>query len=310
MFSPSKRLSRNLAALAVVGLGIGLLFSWLAGSELCRARNHVLSIPANLAVEPVTFPSASGATIHGWLIVPPTNHGVVILQHGVRSCRSDMVARARFLSEAGFAVLLFDFQAHGESIGKRITFGHLESRDSQAAVAFVKQHFPGQPIGVIGISLGGAVALLAQPPLEVQALVLESVFPTIVDATKDRLEWVFCRPARLLSPLLTCQLNLRINVSPDELRPIDRVAEIRTPKLFLHGSRDPRTKLAEARAMFARAAEPKKFIAVENAAHEDLQYILGKQYEQLILGFLKEHHARLPITHTTAIGWGYRLVAR
>jgi len=280
---------KSIVSLTLAGLVIGLAASWILGGKLCASRNHPVSVPKNLPVEDVTFSSASGATIHGWLVTPATNRGVVILQHGVRGCRTDMVDRARFLYAASYTVLLFDFQAHGESVGKQITFGHLESRDSQAAIAFVKQRFPGQPIGVIGVSLGGATALLAEPPLDVQALVIELAFPDIVTATKDRLEWMMCRPARLLSPLLTCQIPMRIGVKLDDLRPIDRVAEIKTPKLFLNGTRDPRTKFSEAQEMFARAAEPKIFFPVEGASHVDLHHFLGDRYERLILDFLEKN---------------------
>ena len=267
----------------------GLVFSWIAGGELCAPVNHAVVAPKDLAVEAVNFASASGARISGWLVTPATNRGVVILQHGVRADKSTLVPRARFLSRAGYAVLLYDFQAHGESVGRQITFGYLESRDAQAAVVFAKQCFPGKPVGVIGVSLGGAAALLATPSLDVQALVLESVYPNIIDATKDRLEWVLGRPARLLSPLLTCQINLRLGVGPDVLRPIDRVAEIKTPKLFLAGTRDPRTKFSEAQAMFNRAAEPKQFVSVEGADHEDLHHFLGEKYEKMILDFLNKN---------------------
>jgi alpha-beta hydrolase superfamily lysophospholipase len=268
---------------------VGLAATWLAGSALCAPANHPVAEPKDLAVEAVSFESGSGSRLHGWLVQSSTNRGVVILQHGVRADKSTLVQRAKFLSQTGYSVLLFDFQAHGESLGKEITFGYLESRDSQAAVEFVKKRFPGRPIGVIGESLGGAAALLAKPPLEVQALVLESVFPDIVDATKDRLEWVLCRPARMISPLLTEQLQWRIGVSPDKLRPIDSAAVIKTPKLFLAGTADPRTKFSEAQELFARAAEPKFFFSVEGASHEDLQAFLGARYEQLILDFLNKY---------------------
>lgn len=278
-----------ICGLLLASLLLGLTASWLVGGALCASANHPVALPVNLKVEPVTFPSKSGATISGWLVENQTNRAVVILQHGVRADKSTLVERAQFLSQAGYAVLLFDFQAHGESRGDKITFGFLESRDSQAAVEYVKKRFPGKPIGVIGESLGGAAALLAKPPLDVQALVLESVYPTIVDATKDRLEWVLGRPARLLSPLLTCQFGLRLGISPDELRPIDQVAKIKVPKLFLAGTKDPRTKISEAREMFARAAEPKFFFPVEGAAHQDLYRFLGKRYESLILDFLNKN---------------------
>ena len=278
-----------IVSLILSGLVIGLAVSWILGGQLCASRNHPVSAPKNLALEEVAFPSASGATIQGWLVLPATNRGIVILQHGIRGCRTDMIDRARFLSAAGYCVLLFDFQAHGESIGKQITFGHLESRDSQAAVTFIKQRFPGQPIGLIGVSLGGSTALLAEPPLDVQALVIELAFPDLVTATKDRLEWTMCRPARLLSPLLTCQIPMRLGVRLDELRPIDCVAKIKTPKLFMNGTRDPRTKFSEAQEMFDRAAEPKVFFPVEGAGHEDLHHFLGERYERLIVDFLEKN---------------------
>lgn len=200
-----------------------------------------------------------------------------------------MMKRAKFLSEAGYGILMFDFQAHGESAGQQITFGYFESRDSRAAVDYVRQRFPDRPIGLIGVSLGAAAALLAEPVLDIHAFVLESSFPDFVTATKDRLEWVTCRPARMLSPLLTIQTHLRFGVSADEIRPIDRVEKIKAPKLFLHGTLDPRTKFYEAEEMFSRAAEPKTFFPVVGAGHEDMHVFLGKDYEDLVLNFFEKN---------------------
>jgi len=53
--------------------------------------------------------------------------GTIVLMHGVRANRLSMVRRAEMLHRAGYSVLLFDFQAHGESPGSHITMGYLES---------------------------------------------------------------------------------------------------------------------------------------------------------------------------------------
>src|SRR5436305_14754033 len=116
-----------------------LLFSlagiWLAGSMLSApATQHIGDLPPDLAGREVQFPSASGATIHGWFIPGKKGTGAIALMHGVRANRLSMLDRARFLSHAGYGVLLFDFQAHGESSGEHITFGYQESRDAQAAI--------------------------------------------------------------------------------------------------------------------------------------------------------------------------------
>src|SRR5579862_3648946 len=125
--------------------------------------------------------------------------------------------------------------------------GYLESRDSQAAVAFVRGRFPGKPVAVIGVSLGAAAAVLARPPLDVQALVLEIMYPTIEEATKDRIEMRVGPLGRCLSPLLTSQIGLRIGCNAGDLRPIERVANLTPPKLFLAGTEDHDTKFSESK---------------------------------------------------------------
>lgn len=281
-----RRKWKLICCLLFAGLVLGLAASWIFGSVYSAACNHPVALPQNLAVEQVTFPSKSGSTIHGWLVVSETNRGVVILQHGVHADKSTLVERARFLSQAGYAVLLFDFQAHGESIGRQITFGYLESRDSRAAVEFVKKRFPGKPIGVIGVSLGAAAEALAKPPLDVQAMVFESMYSTIVDATKDRIEIRLGPLGRCLSPLLTTQIKLRSDCSTDDLRPIASVAKITAPKLFLAGTADRETKFSEAKEIFASAAEPKMFVPFEGAKHQDLLDFAPKQYKKVVLEFL------------------------
>ncbi len=205
-----------------------------------------------------------------------------------------MLERARFLSRAGYAVLLFDFQAHGESAGNHITFGYLESKDAQAAVNFLRSKSPGERIGVIGVSMGGAAALLASPSLEIDAIALEMVYPTIDQAVGDRLAAIFGGWARYLTPLLTWQLKPRLGVSAAELRPIDKVAHLSAPKLFIAGSADKYTTLAESRQMFEAASEPKALWVVNGAGHQDLYRLVGVEYEQRVLDFFSHYLNRKP----------------
>jgi alpha-beta hydrolase superfamily lysophospholipase len=263
--------------------------AWIFGSIYCTACNHIVALPKDLPVERVSFQSKSGATIRGWLVSTETNRGVVILQHGIHADKSTLVDRARLVSQAGYAVLLFDFQAHGESIGNAITFGYLESRDSQAAVDFVKKRFPGKPVAVIGVSLGAAAAVLAKPHLDVQALILEMMYPTIEDATKDRIQMRLGSLGRCFSPLLTLQIPWHAGCHGEDLRPIDAVATIDTPKLFIAGTDDLDTKFSEAEQIFAGAAEPKIFVAVDGARHEDLLRFASEQYKTNVLEFLEKH---------------------
>ena len=112
-----------LGTLFLAGTILGLILVWNIGGVLVAPANHPIgNPPAGLHAENVEFPSASGATIHGWLVAGQPGKGLVVLMHGVHANRLSLVARAEFLSRAGFSVLLFDFQGHGESTAKSITF--------------------------------------------------------------------------------------------------------------------------------------------------------------------------------------------
>jgi fermentation-respiration switch protein FrsA (DUF1100 family) len=137
--------------------------------------------------------------------------------------------------------------------------------------------------------MGGAAALLGPEPLPVDALVLESVYPTIDDAVRDRLRaWLgpFGPP---LAPIAMRWLFPRGGITASDLRPLDRIGEQRVPVFVLAGVADRYTTIAESRALFGRAHEPKEFWPVAGAAHVDLHAFAGSDYERRVGDFLERH---------------------
>jgi uncharacterized protein len=281
---------RKLVWLMVTAACSFVLLIWLAGTVLSwPARQRVGAVPADSHGEAIEFASASGATLKGWLLAGEAGKGVVILMHGVRGNRLQTLDRARWLNRQGYSVLLFDFQAHGESGGQQITFGYLESRDAQAAVQYVRQRFPQAKLGVIGISLGGAAAVLAEPPLPIDALVLEMVYPDIHRAIANRMALHLGGWARKLAPLLEARLQPRLGVGIEALRPIAHVADLAVPKLFIVGEYDRHTLLNESQEFFEAARVPKDLWIVPGAQHEDLYQVAQTEYERRVLAMLNKH---------------------
>jgi uncharacterized protein len=275
---------------AVGGLLTYFAGVWLAGSVLSAPAHQSTGVlPSDLVGRSVDFPSESGALIHGWFISGKKDAGAIVLMHGVRANRLSMLDRARFLSHAGYSVLLFDFQAHGESTGERITFGYLESRDAQAAISFLRRNLPDQKIGVVGISMGGAATLLASPPLDVNAIVLEMVYSTLNQAISNRLKMRLGSWGGYLTPLLTWQFQPRLGMNAEVLRPIDHVGKIRAPKLFIVGAEDQHTTVEESRQMFNAASSPKELWVVDGAKHVDLYPMATKEYERRVLDFFGQY---------------------
>lgn len=266
--------------------------AWSWGVMTRPALTAELGLPVELPVRPVSFYSHSGSTIRAWLLGGIPGAGAVLLLHGVGNNRSSMVARARFLHSAGYTVLLPDFQAHGESEGSRITFGALESLDVQAALEFLRDFSGGERVGMIGVSMGGAAALLGSSQLRADAYVLESVYSTIRQALEDRLG-VWLGPLgmlrRLVAPLVIRGVNAAIGVGEGALRPIDHIGRVGAPVFVIAGTRDAYTPLRESQALFEHAREPKEFWAVEGARHEDLHAFAGEIYEQRVGEFLAHH---------------------
>ena len=280
-----RRIRRILFGLLVLS-GLALVVtSWFVAGSLVAPANHFVGPPPDgFPIESITIHSESGSELAGWYVPCDGANATVILLHPVRGDRRDMLSRAELLREAGYATLLVDLQAHGESPGKNITAGYLESFDVRATVNFARTKNPQHRIGIVGWSLGGAAALLASP-LNIDAMVLESVYSTISEAVHNRVSMRLGVLGQLVTPTLLFQLKPRLGISPAQLRPIDKIGDVSCPVLVASGDCDLHTTIAETRRLYDAALEPKRLVIFEGAAHVDLlAYDPGKYQE--ILAFL------------------------
>jgi hypothetical protein len=128
-----------------------------------------------------------GQKISGVLHTPEKEtKSAIVFCHGFTGDKNEsgnkFIKAARKLCENGFAALRFDFRGSGASDGKFVDMTNAgEADDLHAAIDFV-QGLGYEKIGVVGLSLGGAVCVLANDPrvrsmvLWAPALVLKEVF--------------------------------------------------------------------------------------------------------------------------------------
>ncbi|WP_281849192.1 alpha/beta hydrolase [Dyella sp. GSA-30] len=251
------------------------------------AHKEMGSPPADLSATAVSFASTSGNTIRGWFIPGLPRHGAVLLLHGVHANRLAMLPRARWLHDLGYSVLLIDFQAAGESEGNAVTFGYRESRDAGAALDWLRLKVPGERIGIIATSMGGAAVLLAEPTLQVDAIVLEQVYPTIQDALRDRLSLHVGPAGPWLTQSFLITMHAMLAIDPERLRPIDHIGGMTAPILLIAGDADRHTRLDESRAMYAAAGAGSWLWIVPGARHVDLYRYASDAYRQRVRDFLE-----------------------
>jgi pimeloyl-ACP methyl ester carboxylesterase len=214
----------------------------------------------------------------------------VIVLHGISSCKETQLERAKVLADAGYASLLLDLRAHGQSGGEYCTFGFYEKYDIQSAVDTLRAWFPQRPVAVWGASLGGAVAL--------QAMGLDQRFAFgVIESTFDEFENVAVEyGADLMFGVRNRTLTRRViaksggiaHFDPAAVKPVESARRITCPLLFIHGADDDKIPISFGLRNFEAAqALDKQWIVVENGGHNDLWRVDRQTLPRQVLQFLE-----------------------
>lgn len=278
---------RRIAWAILILLLTGLATVWIAGSIMSRPQSSAVPPPSPPG-RIVHLVAGDGVPVAGsyWPAARPDAPAILLL-HGIDSSRASFTRHALWLNGLGYGVLAIDFRGHGESGAAQRTFGLYEARDAAAALAFLRAGAPARRIGLIGISLGGAAALLGDDgPLPVQAMVLQAVYPDLRDAIFNRIAQ---RTGRFLAalgePLLSYQAWLRYGVPPGRLAPIAAIRLYRGPVLIIGGGADFNTPPAETRALYNAAPGPKALWLVEGLDHAGASSVWTEEYRRRVRAF-------------------------
>jgi uncharacterized protein len=261
--------------------GLGLLVAILAAlglygaEQLTRPRRSEVDDTADRwgLPEPrhVDLTARDGVPLAGWWFRHPRAGASVIVAHGhgCNKASSLWVAAELF---PRFDVLLLDLRGHGQSGGERTSVGFLERLDILAAVDWLDAELGERPIGVLGISMGGATAILAAGLEErprIGAVVADSAFARL----RSPVLAAICERGypRAVSPVLAwsvCTIagwQVRARRALDPIDVVDRLAP--RPLLIIHGEADVLTPVDNAYALYERAGQPKELWVAPGIEH-------------------------------------------
>ena len=272
--SPSLVRQSFAAAAASVGFaGFVALVGEYAHRQIIHAhRNDFRDDPSRWglsAAEEIDLITRDGIRLHSWLFRSPTARASVIALHGHGGNKHTCLPLAWLLFPA-YNVLLLDHRGHGQSEGRRTTIGYEERLDVHAAVDLLEARGLG-PVGIFGMSMGGATALLASAEDP-------RIVAVVADSPYARLRWAvqqsavlrgypgFVAPALAYLGCWMTSLHLRYRMRAfDPIEVVGRIAP--RPLLLMHGVDDDIIPVTSAYALFERAGEPKELWLIDGLKH-------------------------------------------
>ncbi len=282
------------AVVALLGVGLPLLFVSL---QIHRPK-FSLPMPDDVDVArgtAIAFASRDGTRLVGTLFADGVERPGVVFCHGVGAARAQVAAHAALATAAGCHVLLFDFRAHGESAGRTTTFGAREREDVIAAVAALRDSARVTGVALVGVSMGGASALLAAPEVDVAGVFAECAFAELRGMTATR----FALLPSVVADLLTNAAALAARVQPgidiDTVSPRDALAAFdpRRPVTLLHAGADVVVPVAEGHRLAASRAAPMLHVFA-GAAHGDCLGADPERYRSLLREFVTACFGQIP----------------
>jgi pimeloyl-ACP methyl ester carboxylesterase len=242
--------------------------------------------------EAVEFAPAHGEhVVRGWFLAHEETQRVIILCPGYRGHAADLLGIGMHLWREGNNVLLFDYHGHGDGWGAPVTLGFREINDFLGALDYAQQRVPGAIMGVLGYSMGAAVAIMgaARRP-EVCAVVADSSFATHWGVVAYNVKRVVRLPATpfvfLADRLMAWRAGYRFR-EVEPLRDVTRIAP--RPLLLIHGLEDTTISPLDSQRLFEAAGDPKELWLVDGMEHCCAYFKDRGVYCERVAAFFAEH---------------------
>ena len=202
-----------------------------------------------------------------------------------------MLSVMQLLAEAHFTVLAISLRAQEiRRVKSTISVG-APGMMSRRLWSFFRRNLLGDPIFIVGRSMGAATAIFAAGGLkgQVAGYFLEQPYKDLDSATWNRLQhylppildWIAYGGLRLWAPAF-------LPAATEQISPYDHIEDIpeSVPVVFVTGSADRHAHLDEVTAMYRRIESHAKLVIFDGAEHVDLDRADSKLYRTTLLNFL------------------------
>ena len=188
-----------------------------------------------------------GVRLHAWYVAAPRPSTMLVWSHGNAGNIASRVDIARALAARGLDVLAYDYRGYGRSDGRPSEAGvYLD-----AEAAYDHARASGLPVLGFGESLGGAVTIQLATVRPCAGVAVLSTWTTLQDVAR-----------RHYGPLAALVGN--------RFDSLARISTVSVPVLVAHGDADEIVPFELGERLFAAARQPKRFLRVAGAGHNDV----------------------------------------
>jgi uncharacterized protein len=261
----------------------------ISGVNVPRPQNTRTPAALDLPFETHRFSSGNGSTLEAWYVPGNDERLIVVLFHGYAASKSTILNAARVFHELGYGNLLVDFYGSGGSSGNETTLGVEEARDVAAAVGYVRKTWPNRRVVLYGISMGGAAVLraIAAEKVIADAIILEATFDTLLNTGKSRFH-ALGLPGSPFAELLIFWGSLQRGFNFFSHNPVDYARSVNSPTLILHGEKDARATLEQARNLAQSFDGKARLIVYPDVPHMAIVNARPSEWTRDIEVFLKQ----------------------
>lgn len=260
--------------------------------------------------EDIYIQSEDGLKLHARLMDQSGAKGTVLMFHGYRTHPEvDFSASSHVYYECGNRIVHIDQRAAGESEGKYIGFGVLESRDCCLWAQYIANRFgTDQKIILAGLSMGASTVLMAtahhedrrvrincspEEPMEVSmtlpknvtGIVADSAFSSPYDIIKKRIRTTYHCKGRLLTIAIGIWSRMLAHYSLKELSVTDVMKHNTIPVLLVHGTEDSNVPVEMTVKIAENCQAPKQVLLVKGAEHGTGYLVDNEAYKKALQEF-------------------------